>query len=71
MDTDRLHISTDKHELDLDTIHAFLHNDAPWSAGIARHTVERAIEGSLCFGAYLGDRQVGFARVITDFVTFG
>lgn len=71
VDTDVLHISTNKHELDLDMIHAFLHDQAPWSIGIARHTVERAIEGSLCFGAYLGKRQVGFARVITDFVTFG
>ena len=71
MDTDVLQISTDKHELDLDTIHAFLRDHAPWSIGIARHTVERAIEGSLCFGAYLGKRQVGFARVITDYVTFG
>jgi GNAT superfamily N-acetyltransferase len=71
VDNDVLHISTDKHELDLDMIHAFLHDHAPWSIGIARHIVERSIEGSLCFGAYLGKRQVGFARVITDFVTFG
>lgn len=71
MDTHVLRISTDKTELDLDTIHGFLHDHAPWSIGIKRHTVERAIEGSLCFGAYLGKKQIGFARVVTDYVTFG
>lgn len=71
MNTDLLRVSTDRHELDIDMIHAFLHDHAPWSIGISRRTVERAIEGSLCFGAYLGKRQVGFARVVTDFATFG
>ena len=33
--------------------------------------MERSIEGSLCFGAYADGTQVGFARVITDFATFG
>src|ERR1700761_9242356 len=67
VDTDVLHISPNKHELDLGMVHAFLHGQAPWAIGIARHPVEPAIEGSFCFGAYLGKRQVGFARVITDF----
>lgn len=71
MSIDVLRISSDKSELDIDVIHAFLHNHAAWSKGIPRATVERAIEGSLCFGAYLGERQVGFARVVTDMATFG
>ena len=25
----------------------------------------------MCFGAYEGDRQLGFARVVTDYATFG
>jgi GNAT superfamily N-acetyltransferase len=32
--------------------------------------VEKSIENSLCFGVYAGDQQVGFARVVTDYVTF-
>jgi ribosomal protein S18 acetylase RimI-like enzyme len=32
--------------------------------------VDRSIDNSLCFGAYDGDRQVGFARVVTDTATF-
>src|SRR5690606_584255 len=43
-----------------------------WGHGIPRHTVERAIAGSLCFGGFLdGHGQVAFARVVTDGATFG
>ncbi|MBU2863333.1 GNAT family N-acetyltransferase [Reinekea forsetii] len=49
----------------------FLHNQARWCKGIPRSVVEKAIEHSLCFGAYIGTRQVGFARMVTDYATFG
>jgi len=71
MNDDAFRISTDKRELDIPMIHAFLHDHAYWSIGIPRETVERAIAGSLCFGAYLGAKQIGFARVVTDMATFG
>jgi GNAT superfamily N-acetyltransferase len=56
--------------LDLDVIHGFL-TRSYWSPGIPRETVERALQHSLPFGLYLGAAQVGFARVITDFTSFG
>ena len=65
-----LRISTERDELDVDLIHAFL-SETYWARGIPREVVEHAIAGSLCFGGYLGDRQVAFARVITDGATFG
>lgn len=69
---DTLHISTDRDALDVDMIHRFLSQEAYWSPGIPRPTVEQAIAGSLCFGGYLdGVGQVAFARVITDGATFG
>ena len=30
----------------------------------------KAINGSLCFNLFEGDRQIGFARVVTDKATF-
>lgn len=66
-----LHIDTSREALDRNMIHAFLAEQAYWSRGIPRETVERAIEGSLCFGGYLDGRQVAFARVVTDCATFG
>ena len=69
-----MRVSFDKTELDLDLIHAFL-SGAYWSVGIPRHTVERAIQGSLCIGAYEPDEegkdeQIAFARLVTDYATF-
>lgn len=63
-------ISTDPQRLDVDAIHRFLSTEAYWSPGVPREVVERSIEHSLPFGAYLGDEQVGFARVVTDRATF-
>lgn len=63
-------LSTDRSRLDLEVIHGFL-TRSYWSPGVPRETVERAIQHSLPFGLYLGAAQVGFARVITDFASFG
>jgi predicted GNAT family acetyltransferase len=62
-------ISTDPARLDVDAIHAYL-TTAYWSEGIGRELVARALDGSLCFGLYLGTTQVGLARVVTDRATF-
>lgn len=63
-------VSTDQSRLDIPMIYRFLSEQSSWAVGISRPIVERAIENSLCFGAYLDGRQVAFARVITDFATF-
>lgn len=65
-----LRISTDKSELDITLVHAYLAVHSRWARGIPRRTVVRSIENSLCFGAYVEDRQVAFARVISDLATF-
>ena len=64
-------ISTDPARLDREAIWRFLRT-AYWSPGVARDVVERSIDNSLPFGLYgpEGD-QAGFARVVTDGVTFG
>ncbi len=62
-------VSDDKARLDVARVHAWLASSY-WSPGIARDLVERAIAGSHCVGAYDGDTQVGFARMITDHATF-
>ena len=62
-------ISTDPNRLDLDVIHRFLSEQSYWARGRSIEVTRRAIDHSLCFGAYLGDQQVGFARVVTDRAT--
>ena len=62
-------ISTDPSRLQLAAIHAYL-TRSYWSPGVPEDVVARAIAHSLCFGIYLGDAQVGFARVVTDKASF-
>ncbi|MGH9367323.1 MAG: GNAT family N-acetyltransferase [Thermoanaerobaculia bacterium] len=62
-------ISTDRRRLDRETIYGFL-AQSYWARGIPREVVDRSIDNALCFGLYEGERQVGFARVITDRATF-
>jgi N-acetylglutamate synthase-like GNAT family acetyltransferase len=62
-------VSDDRARLDLSVIHGFLRT-AYWSMGVPAAVVNRAIENSLCFGLFEHDRQVGFARAITDRATY-
>jgi len=65
-----IRISTDRAEVNLDVVHAFLSQEAYWSKNIPRAVVKKAIDNSYCFSAFLEDKQVGFARVVTDAATF-
>jgi GNAT superfamily N-acetyltransferase len=62
-------IDADKARLDLAAIHGFL-VCSHWARGIPLDTLRKAIENSFCFGLYRDGRQVGFARIVTDFATF-
>ena len=66
---DQFTISTDPGKLDREMVHRFLASSY-WAKGIPRDVVDRSIEGSLSFGLYERDLQVGFARVITDRATY-
>jgi GNAT superfamily N-acetyltransferase len=63
-------ISDDREQLQVNTIHQFLCNDAYWSPGIPLATVEKGIAHSFCVGVYLEEQQVAFARVVTDYTSF-
>ena len=66
---DKFTISTDPARLDLDAICDFLKR-AYWANTRPRERTERAIRNSLVFGVYDGDRQVGVARVVSDYSIF-
>jgi GNAT superfamily N-acetyltransferase len=67
---DSLVVDTDFSRLDFELVHGFL-THSYWSPGITREAVELAAKNSVCFGLYDGAAQVGYARVITDRVSFG
>ena len=64
-------ISTDKDKLQINVIHQYLSIESYWARHISLEIVKQSIENSLCFGVYLKNEQVGFARIITDYSTFG
>jgi GNAT superfamily N-acetyltransferase len=63
--------STEKERLDLDFIHTYLSERSYWAQGIPPAVTAKAIENSCCFGVYRDGKQVGFARIVTDYATFG
>ncbi|MFC4767797.1 hypothetical protein ACFO8Q_10545 [Effusibacillus consociatus] len=55
----------------------YLNKESYWAKGIPKEIVQKSVaNSSLCFGVYKGHpdqeeaKQIGFARVITDFATF-
>ncbi len=65
-----IQISTDRADVDLDVVHAYLSQEAYWSKNIPRAVVQKAIKNSYCFSAFMDAKQIGFARVVTDAATF-
>lgn len=62
-------LTFDAERFDLEAIHGFL-TETHWAAGIPHDVVSKATNGSLCIGALVGRKQVGFARLVTDRATF-
>jgi GNAT superfamily N-acetyltransferase len=62
-------VSTDKSQLDVPFIQNFL-KDIYWAAGRTIEEVQTTINASFCFGIYLDGKQIGFARVVTDYAVF-
>lgn len=62
-------LSNENGLLIIEDIHSLL-KDTYWAAGISKETIKKSIEGSINFGVYLNNKQVGFARIITDQATF-
>jgi len=64
-------ISDEKNKLQSEYIHDYLSNKSYWAKNIPLETVKKSIDGSICFGMYDDEKQIGFARVVTDKATFG
>lgn len=66
---DKFSVSTDPARLDVAATAAFLATTY-WAPEISEAVVHRAVEHSIAFGLYDDERQIGFARVVTDRATF-
>lgn len=64
-------IRTGKERMDVEMIHRYLSQESYWAKGIPYALVDHSLSHSFCVGAFAEDRQIGFARLITDYYTFG
>ena len=62
-------ISTDKRKLQIEVIHQFL-TETYWAKGRTLDEVKKTIDCCLCYGMYLDGKQIGFARLATDYTVF-
>ncbi len=56
--------------MDIDSIHHFLSTQSYWAKGISFEIVKESLRNSFCIGTFYKNKQVGFARLITDYATF-
>jgi GNAT superfamily N-acetyltransferase len=63
-------ISTDPSKIDIEVVYQYLSKESYWAKDIPLERVQKSIENSFCFGLYFDNKQVGFARLITDKTTF-
>jgi len=62
-------ITTDKSKMDIVAIHDFLSKYSGWSDNIPFERVKTSIDNSLNFGLFHNGKQIGFARIISDYST--
>ena len=62
-------ITTDRSKMDVAAVHDFLCHEAYWSKGIPLPRVKAAADHSLNFSVFHGQKQIGYARIITDYST--
>jgi len=61
-------ISSDKTSLQIDRICKLLSNSY-WAQNRSKDVIIKSIENSVCFGVYVKNLQIGFARAVTDYAT--
>lgn len=66
---ENLFITSDKNRLDLEYVTAFI-AQSYWAKDRSLETMQTCIDHSLNFGVFLDEKQIGYARVVTDYAQF-
>lgn len=64
-------VTTDKAKMHVGQIHYWLSTQAYWCLNVPFQTVKTAFDHSFCIGVLHNNEQVAFARLVTDYATFG
>lgn len=66
---ENLIITSDKHQLDLEYINGFI-SQTYWAKDRSLETMQTCVDNSLNFGVFHDGKQIGYARVVTDYAQF-
>ncbi len=66
---ENLFITSDKNRLDLEYITAFI-SQTYWAKDRSLENMRICVDNSLNFGVFLDEKQIGYARVVTDYYQF-
>ncbi len=66
---DPYRITTDKSQMDKNAIQEMLHGYC-WEGDLPPSVLEAGMRSSLCWGLFHGEKQIGFARIISDYAIF-
>jgi N-acetylglutamate synthase-like GNAT family acetyltransferase len=68
----RYKIKTGFNRMDIQCVHYFISQESYWAQGVPIEIVEKSLKNSFCIGVFDNeDKQIGFARIISDRATFG
>jgi len=65
---DEFMISDERELVDVNAVHNLLKNTY-WAKDRPREIVETTIKNSHCFSLFIHNKQIGFARILTDYAT--
>lgn len=63
-------ISDDRNIIDLDLVYNFLSQESYWAKDLPRDIFETSLDNSYCLSLFSQKKQIGFARLITDYATY-
>ena len=64
-------ITTDQKDFDFEMLFQYLSKESYWAERIPMSVLKKAVSNSMSFALFFKKEQIGFARVITDYSTFG
>lgn len=66
-----IEINNDLGLTDRIVVYQYLSQESYWAKDIPKAIFDKSLENSLCFNVLIDGEQAGFARVISDFATYG
>lgn len=64
-----LRLTTNRDQIGVDDVHRLL-QQTYWASATTREQLITAMENSICFAVFRGEKLIGFTRIVTDLATY-